>query len=112
LDRPAQQALEEQATRNLAAYDAFLRGQELLERGGDAGELKTGASLLRRAVALDSVFRPALTQMVRVDLELHINYVDRTEAPVREAKTTVDRLLRLGPDRPEARWALGIYYLL
>ena len=112
LDRPAQQALEEQPTRNLAAYDAFLRGQELLERGWDPVELKTAASLLRRAVALDSGFRPALTQLVRVDLDLHINYVDRTEAPVREAKTAVDRVLRLGPDRPEARWALGVYYLL
>jgi DNA-binding SARP family transcriptional activator/TolB-like protein len=112
LDPPAQQALEEQPTRNLAAYDAFLRGQELLERGWDPVELKTAASLLRRAVALDSGFRPALTQLVRIDLDLHINYVDRTEAPLREAKTAVDRVLRLGPDRPEARWALGIYYLL
>ena len=112
LDRPAQQALEEQPTRNLAAYDAFLRGQELLERGWDPVELKNAASLLRRAVALDSGFRPALTQLVRVDLDIHINYVDRTEAPVREAKTAVGRVLRLGPDRPEARWALGIYYLL
>ena len=112
LDTPEQQALEEQATQDLAAYDAYLRGHELLERGWDPVELKGAAIMLRRAVALDSSFRRALVELVRADLDLYINYTDQTSAPLREAKTALDRLLRLGPDRAEARWALGTYYLL
>jgi tetratricopeptide (TPR) repeat protein len=96
----------------LAAYDAYLRGHELLERGWDPVELKGAAIMLRRAVTLDSGFRRALVELVRADLDLYINYTDQTSAPLREAKTALDRLLRLGPDRPEARWALGTYYLL
>jgi len=112
LDTPELQAVEEQPTQDLAAYDAYLRGHELLERGWDPVELKGAASMLRRAVALDSGFRRALVELVRADLDLFINYMDQTPAPLREAKTALDRLLRLGPDRPEARWALGAYYLL
>jgi DNA-binding SARP family transcriptional activator/TolB-like protein/Flp pilus assembly protein TadD len=112
LDTPEQQALEEQPTQNLVAYDAYLRGHELLERGWNPVELKGAASMLRRAVALDSSFRRALVELVRADLDLYINYTDQTPVPLREAKTALDRLLRLGPDRPEARWALGAYYLL
>jgi len=112
LDTPEQRAVEEQPTQSLAAYDAYLRGHELFERGWDPVELKSAAGMLRRAVALDSGFRLAATELVRVDLDLSINYADRTPTPLREAKAAVDRLLRLGPDRPEARWALGTYYLL
>jgi tetratricopeptide (TPR) repeat protein len=66
--------------------------------------------MFERAATLDPAFAPAYAELAVADLLLYNNYVDRTEARLAEARAALGRALRLNPNLPEARYALGEYY--
>ena len=97
-------------TRNLAAYDHFLRGQaQFLVRQADANE--AARESYRKAIELDPLFARAyagLAMTYAIDPRL------RSEA---EATPSLARALELAetarqidPDIPEVHWALGFVY--
>src|SRR5918912_2735930 len=59
--------LTEKPTENLAAYDAFLKGEEASQRVGvaDPASLQRAIESYERAVALDSAFAPAWAELAR-----------------------------------------------
>jgi TolB-like protein/Flp pilus assembly protein TadD len=105
------QALAQKPTQNLAAYDAYLKGEEVSQRLGDAdvSKLRQAMGYYEQAVALDSGFVAAWAQLSRAHA---IVYYNGTTAlgDARAALTTAQRAAAVGPDAPEAHLALGDYY--
>jgi len=111
LEGPKQEQLAERPTQNLAAYDAYLKGEEITQGiwGVDPATLRRGAGYYEQAVALDSTFALAWAQLSRT-----VSYVyflgTPTAADAERARATADRALALAPSRAEGRLALGDYY--
>src|SRR4029077_16608050 len=104
------QTLTARPTENLAAYDAFLKGeatQGLILLNPTA--LRGAITYYEQAVALDSTFAEAWAQLARA----HAGYsYTATPAPTTPgaAKRAANRAVALAPDRPESQLAIGAYY--
>jgi tetratricopeptide (TPR) repeat protein len=104
------ETLSERPTGDLAAYDAFLRGQELLDRGAtDPMLLRRATSAFEQAVAIDSGFVLAWAQLSRAHSFLYGSATITAEG-VERARQAADRALRLAPRQVEGYLALGDYY--
>jgi serine/threonine protein kinase/tetratricopeptide (TPR) repeat protein len=107
------QVISEKPTANLAAYDAFLRG----EKAADGVNITAGPAELRRAiadyeqaVALDSTFAQAWAQLSRA--RSYFYYSAQPDPAMRDgARVAAARAQALGPSRPEAQLAVGDYEL-
>jgi eukaryotic-like serine/threonine-protein kinase len=98
-------------TENLAAYDAYLRGQELSggPSGSDAATLRRAAAYYEQATALDSGFALAWAQLSVAHSVLYAQGVP-TPAGAEAARRAAERALALAPARAEGHHALGVYY--
>jgi eukaryotic-like serine/threonine-protein kinase len=96
-------------TANLAAYDAYLKGQAASQGAIDPASLRRAIPLLEQAVALDSTFVPAWAELSRQRSVLYTNGTPTPELAA-QARQAADRARALGPDRPEGWQALGVYY--
>jgi adenylate cyclase len=94
-------------TRNLAAYDFFLRGRQLARREKEA-EYRSAAELFRQAVRLDPQFAPAHASLGNVLAVAAFRRNDRTSPMISEAQRVCNRALELAPDLPEAHVALAL----
>jgi TolB-like protein len=95
-------------TRNLDAYDAYLRGKEL--RTGDIAPaiLHAAEAEFRRATALDSTFAAAWAELAATHILLF--RLGGTQARDAEAaRREVERATALGPELPDVRAANGMY---
>ena len=106
----ARQQLTERPTRNMAAYDAFLRGEALSNRVGvtDLSALRQAVTAYEQAIALDSSFALAWAQLSRALSTIYINS-SRPETEAQRAASAAERALSLGPDLPQAHFAQGLY---
>jgi TolB-like protein len=105
--------LAEKPTQNLAAYDAFLKGEEA--GGGnttlDPLALRNGRDYYERAVALDSNFALAWSQLSRTLSNLYyFDISSMTPLVAGQARHAAERAVALAPKRPEGYLALGDYY--
>ena len=103
------QTLTEKPTANLAAYDAYLKGEAT--QGliiADANSLKSAITYYEQAVALDSTFAKAWTQLSRAHSSYYFN-ASPSPASAAAAKYAVDRALALAPGKPETQLANGEY---
>jgi eukaryotic-like serine/threonine-protein kinase len=105
--------LEVKPTENLAAYDAYLRGNA----NYGAGALGASISALRpatqwyeRAVTLDSLFALAWARLSQARTASFYVGAGPAEANLPAARAAAERSLRLMPDLPEAHVALGDYH--
>jgi serine/threonine-protein kinase len=104
-----QQTLTEKPTQNLAAYDAFLKGEA--SQGltiADPPSLRSAITHYERAVALDSTFVQAWAQLARANAAYYYNVVP-TPAGDEAARRAAERAMALAPGRPESQLALGTY---
>ena len=107
----ARHALAAKSTANLAAYDAYLKG-EAASQGmevRDPVSLRRAIGFYEQAVALDSAFVPAWAQLARARAHLYFNGTPTPELAA-EARQAADRAQALGPNRSEGQLALGDYY--
>ena len=98
-------------TQNLAAYDAYLKG-EAASQGmavADPASLRRAIGFYQQAVALDHRFVPAWSQLARAKALLYTNGTPTPELAA-QALEAANRSQALGPDRPEGQVALGDYY--
>jgi eukaryotic-like serine/threonine-protein kinase len=110
LEAPKQEQLAERPTTSLAAYDAFLKGEEAAQGiwGINPGQLRGAAEHFEKAVALDSSFALAWAQLSRVLSYAH--YIGTpTPADAERASFAADRAVALAPSRPAGRLARGDY---
>jgi len=102
------QALAERPTRNVAAYDAFLRGEEISDRL--ATRLPEGAAFYEQAVALDSTFVRAWAQLSRAHSLLAFNGSSNpTDGPSASGPPSVPWPWR--PKAPMPCWQWGLLEL-
>ncbi len=111
LSPAAEPALAEAPTRNLAAYDEFLRGDQAYFGSSGIPSLHRAASHYERAVTLDSSFARAWSRLAMVHSSIYFN-ADATRENAGQAQRAAERALALAPKRPEVHLALGTYHQL
>jgi len=106
-----EQRLTEKPTQNLAAYDAFLRGEEASRSlaAADSASLRRAIVHYEQAVALDPGFAQAWVELSRAHSFNYANSVP-TPAEREQARAAAERALALAPGLPAAHLALGDYY--
>jgi TolB-like protein/Tfp pilus assembly protein PilF len=103
------ETLTEKPTANLAAYDAFLKGEAA--QGiilADAPALRNAIGYYDQAVALDSSFVQAWAQLSRAHSSYYFN-VAPNPASDAAAKQALARVIALAPGKPETHLAQGEY---
>ncbi|CAN5575346.1 hypothetical protein BH20VER3_BH20VER3_16470 [soil metagenome] len=114
LSPPERAAIEKPPTKDLAAYDLYLRARNLYAHNTDLGaaekNLPEAARLLKEAVARDPDFLVAWSLLARVYGNIYSQGYDRTAARLELARAAVQSALRLQPDSGEAHLALAGYY--
>jgi serine/threonine-protein kinase len=112
LDDSSQQRLAEPPTANLAAYDAFLRGEEITQgfAVGDPTVVRRALPYYEQAVALDSGFVQA---WARISIAHSTLYFNGTPNPgdAEGARRAAERAVALAPDRAWGHAVLGSYYV-
>jgi TolB-like protein/class 3 adenylate cyclase/Flp pilus assembly protein TadD len=107
-------AIEKPSTTDLAAYDLYLRAQELFADTTDAiharEKLPQAAQLLDEAVGRDPHFIQAWGLLSRVHGAAYFRGHDHTPARLGLANAAVQTALRVQPGAGEAHLALAIYY--
>jgi len=102
------QRLQEKPTKDLAAYDEFLRGEQI-SRGmavQDPPTLRQALSFYERAVALDPAFAQAWAKVSRASSMLYGNS-GPTPALAQASRQAAERAIRLAPNRPDGYIAMG-----
>ncbi len=101
--------LSEKPTQNLAAYDAFLKGEEIRNSGAaDPPNLRKEIGFYEQAVALDPGFAQA---WAGVSVANSLLYFSGTPVPAlaERARQTAEKAIELAPSRPQGYLALGDY---
>ncbi len=101
---------EEKPTQNLAAYDAFLKGEEA-SRGmalNDVPSVRRALGFYDQAVALDPNFAVAWARVSGANSSLYYN-AGPTSALAERALMAGEKAVALAPSRPEGYLALGTY---
>jgi serine/threonine protein kinase len=103
--------ISEKPTQNLAAYDAFLKGEEASRSlaAADPSSLRRAIAHYEQAVALDPGFAQAWIELSRAHSFNYSNSVP-TPAEREQARAAAERALALAPGLPAAHLALGDYY--
>jgi serine/threonine-protein kinase len=101
------QEIAESPTKNLAAYDLFLKAKALTDN--DPASLRQSAAYLEQAVALDSTFADAWTAL---GINLSLLYFNGTPDPEigARARRAVDRATALAPDKATTHFARYLYF--
>jgi serine/threonine-protein kinase len=104
------QHLAEKPTSSLAAYDAYLKGEEVSHglASGDPATLRQAVAYYAQAVALDSTFVQAWDKLSRAHSGLYTNSTP-TAAEAELARRGAERALALAPSQAEGRFASGVY---
>ncbi len=105
--------LAEKPTQNLAAYDAFLKGEELSKGMGviDPTSIRKALGFYERAVALDPEFAQAWARVSRTSSSLHF-FSTPTPVLAERARQAAEKAVVLVPGRSEGYTALGDYEFL
>jgi eukaryotic-like serine/threonine-protein kinase len=109
LRAPEREVLAKVGTRDPVAYDFYLRGNDYLGRSNQNADLSSAASLYTQAVEADPGFAAAWAKLARCHTQIHWHHYDRTSARLALAKAALDSAVRLAPELPETRTAMGFY---
>src|SRR5438552_2825653 len=100
--------LEAPPTKNLAAYDAYLKGLEIFSRGFSTTIDREAAEQFERAVALDPNFATAWAYL-SISESMRYAWGTKTDDVRDAARTAVEKALALSPELPKALMAAGVY---
>jgi TolB-like protein len=108
-------AIEERPTKDLAAYDLYLRAKELIydsefNPSRRREELFKAVQLLDQAVARDPAFLLAHCQLAYVHDQIYLYNFDHTETRLALAATSVKAAVRLEPDSGETHLAQASHF--
>jgi TolB-like protein len=97
-------ALASASTKNMQAYDLYLRALAAAGRQTKKDQ-DEALELAQAAVDNDSSYAPALALLAKTHLFIYFLHLDHSPEHVQRAKELVDRLQALGPDLPETHVA-------
>jgi eukaryotic-like serine/threonine-protein kinase len=104
-------ALQARSTRNLDAYQAYLRGLDYWTRADATMEnWQLAVQMFQKAVDLDSTFALAYARLALAHAGMCINKYDPLGDHLTQARVAVNRSLELQPNLAYAHSALGYYY--
>jgi TolB-like protein/Flp pilus assembly protein TadD len=103
--------LSERPTDNLAAYDAYLKGEAAWHGAAavDPPSVRKALAFFEQAVALDPKFAQGWAAVTLANLNLYGNSVPTPELAQR-AREAAEKAVALAPNRPEGYHALGRYF--
>ena len=104
-------SLARRPTESIAAYDAYLKARELMQKSSGLGRLVSAVALLEQAVALDSKFALAWAELGDCNAVFAFDEWERTPARLAAARTAIETAVRLAPEDPGVIAKLGAYYL-
>ncbi len=109
--KPESANLQAMPTKNLEAYQAYLRGQDYLHRP-DYGrtDFQLALQMFQRAVELDPTFALAYARLSLVHSVMYLYGIDVSSNRLALSKQAVDRAFALQPDLPETHLAYCYYY--
>jgi TolB-like protein/Flp pilus assembly protein TadD len=98
-------------TKNMDAYQAYLRGLYLTDQDMYSQKTrKLEIQVFQRAVELDPSFALAYARLSRAHSRMVNLGIDRSEERVKMAKLAMDKALALQPEHDEVKLAYGYYY--
>jgi TolB-like protein len=106
-------SMQAHSTRDIAAYELYLRARDLFHWAGSGYSQDKGAEALRlidEAVSRDPRFALAYALGSRLHSELFWFGYDKSRARLDKAKVAADTALKLQPDLGEAHLANAFYY--
>jgi serine/threonine-protein kinase len=105
--------LAERPTASVAAYDAFLRGEEATQAlaAVDPAPLRRAIPHYEHAVALDSGFARAWSRLGESRGFLYVNSLDRAPEAAAAVRAAAERAVALAPTQPEPRAAMAAYHM-
>jgi serine/threonine protein kinase/tetratricopeptide (TPR) repeat protein len=109
LGTPEKMALERAPTRDLQAYDYYLRAIEYYNSYTGEEEIKRAIALLRKAVEIDSTFLNAWVELSYILSFYHWNGFDPGGKMVKPAKEAADMAVKFDSLDAYSHLALGYY---
>ncbi|HTG27032.1 MAG TPA: protein kinase, partial [Methylomirabilota bacterium] len=111
-------AMQEWPTKDLVAYDLYVRAASLIDRAAHLREHSKeqekdyfqAIELLNQAIARDPAFLLAYCRVAEGHDELYFRSFDRTPSRLELAKSAIDSAFRLKPDSGEAHLALAAHF--
>jgi TolB-like protein/DNA-binding SARP family transcriptional activator/Flp pilus assembly protein TadD len=109
LDAPQEAGVSAIPTRNLEAYDYYLRGRVFVRGAWSERNNRAAIEMLTRAVARDTTFALAYAWLSIAHANAQWLHAQGA-AHLALAKTAADRALKFDPRLPDVQRALGFYY--
>jgi tetratricopeptide (TPR) repeat protein len=103
-------AVEQEPTKNLEAYDAYLKGLDLLDKPGPRSQAFAAVDLLNEAVRLDPGFALAWAKLAELNARLYFKQFDTTPARKEAARVAAETAAKLQPDAPATVLANAFYH--
>jgi TolB-like protein len=100
-------SLETIPTKDLVAYDHYLKGLTAEARSSNKSDIEEAVGHFQEAVNSDPSFVPALAHLSFSHVGMYWFFYDRSEGRLGKAKAAAEAAARLGPDLPESHAALG-----
>jgi serine/threonine protein kinase/tetratricopeptide (TPR) repeat protein len=109
---PERESIEEPPTKDLEAYQAYLRGRYYESRPHfTSANWAQVVEAYEQAVEIDTGFALAFAELARGHARLYYLWYDHTAGRLELARHAAERALALAPELPGVRLALGYYYL-
>ncbi len=108
LSPPQQTALTAKPTRNLEAWEAYIRGREIFPPFGDTSRVRKAIAYYEHAVELDPSFAQAWAWLSRAHSAIYENTVP-SPAEAEASKRAADKALALAAAKSESLLASGYY---
>ncbi|MCJ7815497.1 MAG: tetratricopeptide repeat protein, partial [Xanthomonadales bacterium] len=106
-----EQLLSEIPTRNLGAYEAYLRAREVFYGANYSRSQEFAAQpWLEKAIALDPDYTEAYALLASLYGQIYWRGVDNSDAFLEKYRDTIDLALKLNPNSPSALRALANYH--
>ncbi|MEW6412621.1 MAG: protein kinase [Candidatus Zixiibacteriota bacterium] len=105
-----QQRLTRIPTRDLEAYDLYLRGNDYFNRSWDRRDIEIATDLYQQAIERDSNFAEAYAMLARGHASMYWEYFDHNDTRRQLALQAANKALELQPDLVEGHLALGYCY--
>src|SRR5436190_13460563 len=107
-------AMQERPTKDLVAYDLYVRATSLIEgyytSQNYEKDLLQAVELLNQAIARDPAFLLAYCRLAEAHTELHFHRFDHTPSRLELAKSAINSAFRLKPDSGEVHLALAAHF--
>ena len=110
IGEPERKALALVPTRNMEAYQAYVRGRDYAGRPGVLADNTIIVRSFQRAVELDPGFALAWGELAKAQANMYFEGWDRSPGRLAEADRAAREALRMGASYPEVHRSLGYYY--